>query len=186
MILYIHSKYNYFTKNNFSGSYDNIQEELQNEYDNIITHDIHLHTITCTCKQIGRFVHHGSYTRYINYFDMRVKLRINRIKCLSCHCTHAILLDCIVPYHHTLLHDILSIIKITTHENKKNFLKQRTSISEYTFYYIKRSFIKHWKQRLLSLQIRLEEDLIRSCIYHFKRSFMQINCTPVNFYSLST
>ncbi|MBQ5317528.1 MAG: hypothetical protein J6K17_00350 [Oscillospiraceae bacterium] len=46
--------------------------------------------------------------------------------------------------------------------------------------YIIRSFLLHWKQRILSEKITLTDRtvLIHDCFSAFARHFMQIHCTP--------
>jgi hypothetical protein len=54
------------------------------------------------CRAIGRFYLHGSYSRYIVYFNknelVHGSIEIKRIRCCSCDVTHAVLPGDIIAY----------------------------------------------------------------------------------------
>ena len=71
------------------------------------------------CPHCGdsSFINWGYYTRNINYIGNNILeykiIRIKRIKCKNCDCTHALIPMFIIPYKINLLDVILSsIIKI--------------------------------------------------------------------------
>lgn len=107
------------------------------------------------CKSTGNCVRHASYERgLVSYKNGRVvfhRLVILRVICSSCHHTHAILPDAIIPYGSYSLSFILQLMKeyyaglIPVEQLCEQFL-----ISTSTFYRLKHTFCSH---RLLWLGI---------------------------------
>ncbi|MDR2572068.1 MAG: DUF6431 domain-containing protein [Oscillospiraceae bacterium] len=66
------------------------------------------------CLAIGRFNLHGSYQRYVLYFEdenlLDKYIEIKRIKCRSCKTTHAVMPGDIIPYKVLSLLIILLIL----------------------------------------------------------------------------
>lgn len=86
-----------------------------------------------------------------------------------------------VPYSQISMNEQIEVI--SAHEAKEsweNILNRNPSIDESNCRYIIRSFLYHWKQRLLSEKISLSNKaaLCRDCFSAFARQFMQIHCTP--------
>ena len=69
----------------------------QDFYDKTVF-SLDLALIPCSCGHTGCLIWHGSYTRKVILEDQILSLRISRVRCQNCGCTHAILLSSIVPY----------------------------------------------------------------------------------------
>ena len=112
------------------------------------------------CKSTGNCIRHASYERgLVSYENGRVVFRrlvILRVICSSCHHTHAILPDVIIPYGSYSLSFILQLMKeyysklMTVGQLCERFL-----ISISTFYRLKHTYISH---RLLWLGITTAAD----------------------------
>ena len=86
-----------------------------------------------------------------------------------------------VPYSLVSIEEHIDII--SSHEDGKGWeslMEHNPSIDESNCRYIIRSFLLHWKQRILSEKITLTDRtvLIHDCFSAFARQFMQIHCTP--------
>jgi len=68
------------------------------------------------CNAVGRFKLHGSYHRYVVYFDefrlFYELFEIKRIKCISCKTTHAVMPGDIIPYMLLTLFVLLFILRL--------------------------------------------------------------------------
>lgn len=148
----------------------------QEDYDRFID-QLDLNSLSCPAEGCGHhdFVRHGYYERTIKFKSGSVRLRILRVKCRSCGSTHAILLDCMVPYSQLSLDIQTSIISCAHIEDFKEDLDSNLDLNESSFYYVRHQFRKHWKERLRSVGIALSIDLVRCCFLHFSRQFMQIH-----------
>ena len=70
----------------------------QTIYNNIIF-SLKIKDLVCpNCEAKCSFHHHGSYLRSIIIDDESVTINLARIKCYSCHSTHALLIAELVPY----------------------------------------------------------------------------------------
>lgn len=158
----------YFT-DNFNNNYQTIYDKLNN--------DSSVSALQCPCGYKGHLIRYGFYSRNIKTSSGLIKLRIQRVKCKICGHTHAILLSCMIPYSQVLLKDTLSIIQSTSFEELKDIMISNQLIDEANISYIKRQFHKHWKQRLLSENIKLDDSLVFQCFFHYNKQFMQIKRT---------
>lgn len=151
-----------------------------NFYNNLIA-GLQFHRLTCPCGHSGCLSIHGYYSRSLKTPAGKLSFRICRVVCSCCHHTHALLPSSLVPYSQISLAEQAEII--SHHENGDDLeplMIHNPSIDESNCRYIIRSFLKHWKQRLLSERILLSDTaaLIRNCFSAFARQFMQIHCTP--------
>jgi hypothetical protein len=66
------------------------------------------------CPAIGRFNLHGSYSRYVAYFEkfelVHKLMDVKRIKCLSCKSTHAVMPGDLIPYRLLSLFVVIFIL----------------------------------------------------------------------------
>lgn len=166
-------------KNSFmiTNKHEIVKQLNQDYYDEFID-NLNLNSLTCPNDGCGHhdFVRHGYYERTIKFKDYSVRLRILRVKCKACGSTHAILLDCMVPYSQLSL-DIQKIIIACDHiKDFEDCMDSNTKLDESTFYYVRNQYRKHWKQRLLSMAISLTDNLVEKCFSYFSRQFMQIHC----------
>ena len=151
-----------------------------NFYNNLIN-SLQFHRLTCTCGHSACLSIHGYYTRSLKTPEGKSSFRICRVICSCCHHTHALLPSSMVPYSQISMEEHVEVI--SCHETKEGWetlMHRNPSIDEGNCRYIVRSFLKHWKQRLLSGKITLSDRtlLIRDCFTAFSRQFMQIRCTP--------
>ncbi len=149
-------------------------------YNNLIN-QIQFHQLTCTCGHSGCLSIHGYYTRCIKTSSGKLPLRICRVKCSCCGHTHAILLSSMIPYSQISAGEYITIIM--NHEAGKSqhpLMDNNPCIDESNYRYIIRQYLKHWKQRLLSIKVSFQPfmTLCTSCFTYFSRQFMQIKCTP--------
>ena len=151
-----------------------------NFYNNLIN-SLQFHRLTCTCGHSACLSIHGYYTRSLKTPEGKSSFRICRVICSCCHHTHALLPSSMVPYSQISMEEHVEVI--SCHETKEGWetlMHRNPSIDEGNCRYIVRSFLKHWKQRLLSGKITLSDStlLICDCFTAFSRQFMQIRCTP--------
>lgn len=153
-----------FYKNPYQEFYDEEVDKIQ------------IHKLECPyCAHKGQFIKYGTYARFIKTPFGMVQIRIQRYMCKNCGHTHALLLSSIIPYSHLLIRDALRIIRATTADEYKEIMCDNLCIDESTISMTKYQYKKHWKERLRSAQIALDdEDLIFKCFFHYNRQFMQI------------
>lgn len=155
---------------------DNFNNKIQNLYDNINS-ELNVFSLKCLCGLKGQIIRYGFYYRSIRTSIGIVELRVQRVFCKSCGHTHAILLSSMIPYSQFSLNDMLSIIRSVSFEDLDKLMIENPYIDESNIAYIKKQFDRHWKQRLLSECIALDESLVFQCFLHYGRQFMQIKCT---------
>lgn len=96
---------------------------------NSIVNLVSLDNLLCpNCKE-SRFHHHGSYFRMVFDGHFSRSFNINRVKCIACGSTHAILLYPMVPYSHDhtviefVIHHTLGILG-DFYEEYQNFISR--------------------------------------------------------------
>lgn len=152
----------------------------QKIYNDVIT-QLQFHRLTCSCGHSACLTSHGYYYRYIHSDTEKIRLRICRVKCSFCGRTHALLLSNIVPYSQISLPEHIDILLHHSHnESFTTFMNNSPSIDESNIRYLIKQYIIHWKQKLLSENIKLKSIslLVRQCFEKFSRQFMQIKSTP--------
>ncbi len=147
----------------------------QKSYDNVIS-GLNLHELTCTCGKCGCLIHHGSYERKIKVPEGEFRLRVNRVKCSVCGCTHALLLSSMIPYSQIVLKVQLDIIHCS--EKKSGYthiLLSNLSLDENTMRAVILRYRRRWKQLILAHHISMfsMESLIKYCFSIFQVQFMQ-------------
>ena len=151
-----------------------------NFYNNLIS-SLQLHRFTCTCGHSACLSIHGYYTRSLKTPEGKCPLRICRVICSCCHHTHALLPSSVVPYSQVSLKEHVAIISsLKNRDGWKILMNLNPSIDESNCRHIIRTFLHHWKQRLISERIILNDwsHLLHNCFRAFSRQFMQIHCTP--------
>ena len=152
----------------------------QDFYDKTI-YNLQLHQLTCTCGHSGCLSIHGYYNRSVKYEDSCLSLRICRVICCECGCTHALLLSSIIPYSQIPTKDQIDIINHSESDGDLSSIMENTpSIDESCVRSVIRRFRHHWRQRLLSVPTMPTPDntFIECCFSAFRRQFMQIKSTP--------
>lgn len=160
----------------------------QSFYDNTVL-SLDLNLVACTCGHTGCLIWYGSYTRKLRLEDQVISLKISRVFCNSCHHTHALLLNSIVPYSQFPLEVQASIAEsYGKHSGYKEILDRQSCMDENTISSIVRSFRLHWRERLRSHSVPFYplSSLVRSCFAFFARPFMQIKRTCNKLFSPPT
>lgn len=160
----------------------------QKFYDDIIAM-IDIRKLICTCGNCKSLIHHGNYSRTVKTPNGAVRLRINRVKCTICGCTHAILLSSIIPYSQIVLKDQMDIINC--YENQFGYDKifeSNLSIDENNVHSVILRYCRYWKPRILSYDpsVFSVELLIKYCFSIFQRQFMQIKSTSNRLFMFPT
>ena len=170
---------------------------VETENYNLISQDFYdktvfsldLALIPCTCGHAGSLVWYGSYTRKVILENQVLPLRIARVRCRNCGCTHALLLSSIVPYSQIPLSIHVSVAQCC--ENRRTLcsvLDKQTHLDENHIFSLARSYRRHWRERLRAFSactVSLQ-DLVRACFAAFSRQFMQIKTTRNKLFLLST
>lgn len=127
----------------------------QNNYNYDMKH-IDLSKLRCSCGSCGPFKHHATYSRYV-ILDSRkepIFLSIQRIRCLSCLKTHALLPVFIIPYRifsMPIIHRVIYLFRISK-LSAPSIAKSLNLNLSYVQYLIS-FYLKHHHQRLLSLSL---------------------------------
>ena len=155
-------------------------KHISQKFYNDIVHSLDIHKLVCTCGHCACFIHHGSYERIVKTSEGKIRLRVNRVKCIVCGCTHAILISSIIPYSQMTLEDQTAIID--SYESKSGYddiLKSNFSIDENNIRSVILRYRKYWKSRILSYNILRYPltSLVKQCFSIFERQFMQIRST---------
>lgn len=128
-------------------------------YDDILS-SIQFHQLTCTCGHSACLSVHGYYLRGLKTPDGIIRLRLCRLRCHECRRTHAL----------------------------RSLLDRIPCIDENNVKYIMRSYLHHWKQRLLSCGIPIcpLKELVSRCFSSYCRQFMQVKRTPNILFPMTT
>lgn len=152
----------------------------QSIYDDYV-YSLQLEECTCFCGAKGRFQWHGTYSRYIKTPLGRYRVRIQRVKCKSCHHTHALMPESIIPYSHIVYADTVDLIcAYEKGESYQLILNQNPELTEANLYRTIRNYRRHWRERLLSLFESItrlifdRDDFLSTLSKCFQRCFMQI------------
>lgn len=158
---------------------DNNNPLTQKNYNQLLA-DLPFHQLTCTCGHSGCLSVHAYYFRSIKTPEGKTRLRICRVVCSCCGCTHALLPSSIVPYSQIPLSEQVEIIAAyETLDSAASVMDTNPSIDENDCSHVIRQYLRHWKQRLLSERIVIRDtSLVSRCFTAFFRQFMQIKNTP--------
>lgn len=160
----------------------------QKNYDDILS-SIQFHQLTCTCGHSACLSVHGYYLRGLKTPDGIIRLRICRLRCHECRRTHALLPSLIVPYSQVSAPDQADIIHFFPDKHAlRSLLDRIPCIDENNVKYIMRSYLRRWKQRLLSCGIPIcpLKELVSRCFSAYCRQFMQVKRTPNILFPMTT
>ena len=132
---------------------------------------------------------HGYYLRGLKTPDGIIRLRICRLRCHECRRTHALLPSLIVPYSQVSAPDQADIIHFFPDKHAlRSLLDRIPCIDENNVKYIMRSYLRRWKQRLLSCGIPIcpLKELVSLCFSAYCLQFMQVKRTPNILFPLTT
>lgn len=153
--------------------YGEVNGISQDSYDEMIE-ELDLTLLTCPhCGHTGMTVH-GYYERNVKYSCVLFTLLVARVKCKFCGKTHAILPDTLIPYSSIPIDDTVEIITADTMERIEEILTDNTCLDITDVYRLRKHYDLHWKERLISFNLRIDDDISRRCIRLFRRQFMQI------------
>lgn len=167
--------------------------ELQRLYDNSLK-NLNYHSLKCPCcHSKGVMNIHSYYQRSLKVGSNKdlIRITIQRVICKSCGTTHALLPSCIVPYTRFSVHVQTLIISSSLIVSNKlthqfNELCNYFQIFENNIRFIIKKFINHWKERLNSISVKVNDvKLLELCHSHFKFQFMQIRTTPTIAYIIN-
>ena len=86
----------------------NFKKNIQNQYNKLIS-SIDFSQINCSCDHHD-WKHHCRYKRYVDFFGVKVKILIVRIRCEHCGKTHAVLFQNMIPYSSINQSEAISIL----------------------------------------------------------------------------
>lgn len=155
----------------------NCNDFSQDFYDQMVE-ELPLNQLECTCGKKGCLTRYGHYPRGVKYMSEFIKLKVQRLRCSECRCTHAIIPSILVPYSQAPLEDQQAILYCYEYGRKPDAVMDRNFlVDENNIKHILRQFRKHWKQRLLAIGLTLKEALTEPCFSAYSRQFMQIHRT---------
>ena len=139
---------------------------------------LQLHMIECPCGKRGCLIRHGHYRRKIKFLSCLMTLIVQRVLCLECQHTHALIPSILVPYSQIPLKDQQDLLNcMEDHRSPDDIMLRNLLIDENNVKYILRQFRKHWKQRILSIGASITDALTIPCLSIYSRQFMQIHRT---------
>lgn len=163
---------------------DEVNEVSQEKYDRLID-QIDLIQLECPyCNHSGTTVH-CYYDRLVKDKFGPFKLLVLRVRCRFCKKTHAILPETIVPYSSVTFEDTIFIVLSESSELNEDPLQKNLFLDYSDVYRIRRNFKRIWKDRLLSFDLLIDNQISQRCIEIFKRQFMQIHCTLCGEYRMN-
>ena len=151
----------------------------QNFYDSCIN-TIQFHQLSCSCGHSGCLSIHGYYKRRVKTHEGSFMLVVCRVRCSECGKTHALLPSSIVPYSQISLVCCCQIISAFIGSGSINSVcEDYPEVDENNVKSVILRYRKHWKERLLSWNIKLEPVrlLVLACFSHYSAQFMQIHRT---------
>ena len=160
----------------------------QKSYDDIIA-AVNIRELKCICGKCGCLIRHGSYKRTIKVPGGELLLRVSRVKCSDCGCTHALFISSIIPYSQICLKDQTLIINCF--EDKSGYdeiFKSNQSFDENDVRSVILRYRRYWREYVLSSGISLFplKSLVKSCFTIFRKQFMQIKDTKNVLYLFPT
>ena len=157
----------------------NNPDTFQKNYDNLI-YSLQIDMLKCSnCHKSGCLVYYGRYTRHVRLCGKMIEFSVQRVKCTECGRTHAILVSVIVPYSQILIYEQQEIIDdVMSGNHATRVMEKNPIIDPGHIRYIVGQFKKHWEQRLLSMNLKIMDELTSPCFQNYSRQFMQIHGVP--------
>ena len=89
--------------------------------------NINLSKIECSCGHHDWTTHY-QYKRYIDFFGLKLRIKINRIRCLHCGKTHAILIENMIPYSCINQEDVITLFTKDNTSDQSSYIHFLKSI----------------------------------------------------------
>lgn len=157
----------------------------QNSY-NLAVDDLQLHMVQCTCGRSGCLIRYGHYRRHVKLMSDLLCLIVQRVRCKECGTSHALIPSILVPYSQIPLEDQQEILRYAENGlSPEPVMDRNLLVDENHVKYIIRQFRKHWKQRIFSLGLSLNDQLTLPSLAAFSRQFMQVHRTRNILFSLT-
>ena len=161
-----------------TGIFNGFKDITAEIYGNV-TANLPIYRLRCSCGLTGHMVRHGYYRRHLKRRQGTIVLRILRLKCKVCGRTHAVLPELIVPYTQIPadLQQLILLHPLGSPE-LETLMQDNSDISESNVLAVRSRYRKKWKERLLTLNKKLQNgiaDLIQCSFSAFRRQFMQIH-----------
>lgn len=161
---------------------------FQKSYDDAMN-QVDTACLTCPCGCSGSLVRHGSYRRCVKAGGGKSLLKVQRVLCRICGCTHALLPSALVPYSQIPLADQVAVAEAYEEGgNVSDILRSNPELDERTPFKLIRIYLAFFRERLRAERIRLRPlaELTEKCLSLFGKQFMQIKNTPNIFFSPPT
>lgn len=161
-----------------TGIFENYKVITPKNY-NCAIENLNLHRLSCSCGHAGCLIRHGYYTRGLKTPLGTITLRILRVKCKECGCTHALLPELVVPYSRlpANLQQMMLLYPLGSDELER-IMTENPDITESDVLRVRYGFRHHWQQRLKAIGADLcscIQQLMDQCYMAFRRQFMQIH-----------
>lgn len=155
-------------------SFKGITQEIYGK----VTANLPIYMLRCSCGHAGCLVRHGYYSRRLKTLQGTIMLRILRVKCKECGRTHAILPELVVPYSQipAELQQFMLLYPLGSPELEE-LMQSNCDITESNILAVRSRYRRNWKERLLTMGMRVQTDivdLIKGSFSVFHRQFMQI------------
>ena len=153
-------------------------KEISQESYDILTEQLQIHSIRCSCGCRGSMIRHGFYRRTFKSITGTRKLKILRLKCSSCGVTHALLPVAVVPYSQVSLDCQLTMIRYKMGSPEMEQVQNANpDFDEGCISRVRRKYRTHWAQRLKAeglCPVMEWYDLVKTCFSRYRRQFLQI------------
>ena len=150
-------------------------------------------SLKCSCGAVGHFHDHARYSRYLVIdSDTTIILSVQRIMCESCHRTHALLPDIIIPFR-VFSNPLVKKI-ISSFYDQKNIVSAVSRIFHLSYEAVSSLisfFTKNHLHRLEVLSAQYDIDILNHSFHYLfwnenRIIFMQrIKSPPVLFFSIT-
>ena len=138
--------------------------------------------LTCpSCRHTGMVVH-AYYMRDVRTDESIFRLKVVRVRCSSCGRTHAVLPDLLIPYSSIPLDVTILIIEADNADEINEILDDFPSLDLADAYRIRKNYRRHWKERLKSFGLIIDDWISRRCLHLFQMQFMQIRPLCCGYY----
>ena len=168
----------------------NTKISSQKDYDTFLKQVIVEKIVCPCCGKVGYFIYYGVYERGVYTSTGTLMLTVQRLQCVECGSTHALFPPCLVAYQRMQLQDQIYLFdEIEETDRIDNIGESFPYLDGDYLYYLYENYLKHWKERLLSMMMSLKDDifeLIRRSFDEYKRQFLQISSLRNSLNSVTT